>query len=294
MTAIDPTQLGELVALARGEDLGEGDITTALLSDRTQPARFELTAKSPGVFAGREIVAAVLAAYDESIAVEWTDHGVDGSRIDIPPVRLATLSGRLDSILAAERVLLNFLQRLSGVATLTRTFVDAIAETSAAIYDTRKTTPGWRSLEKYAVRCGGGRNHRFGLYDSILIKDNHLAGIETRHLAGRVFEMLNAVDFAAKKPNEIEVEAQSIEQVEQLLKVVGIDVVLLDNFTVPNLRRAVALRDDQGLRGKLQLEASGGVTLSTVRAVAQTGVERISVGALTHSATALDLSLDRL
>lgn len=294
MSSIDPAQFRELIALAKREDLGDGDITTALLENRNRQTTFELVAKSRGVFSGREITAAVLAAYDDSIVAEWADHAADGMRIDAPPIRLATLRGPLASLLAVERVLLNFLQRLSGIATLTRAFVDVVEGTSAIIFDTRKTTPGWRSLEKYAVRCGGGRNHRMGLFDSILIKDNHIQGVPTEQLAGRVFDMLNGIDFASDKVKEIEVETQTVEQVEQLLKVVGINVILLDNFTVPDLRRAVILRDHMGLRGKIALEASGGVTLQTVRAVAETGVERISVGALTHSALAMDLSLDRI
>ena len=197
-------------------------------------------------------------------------------------------------ILSAERVLLNFLQRLCGIATLTGSFVDAAAGTDAAIYDTRKTAPGWRVLEKYAVRCGGGRNHRRGLFDAVLIKDNHLAGVDPDRLAGTVFEMLNRLSTSDAKPAFVEVEADSPDQVEALLTVVGIDVVLLDNFSVENLREAVATRDRLGLGGKVALEASGGVTLETVTAVAETGVDRISIGALTHSPRAIDLSLERV
>lgn len=291
---IDDQNVHELIALAKREDLGSGDITAALLDDPTQPATVELTAKAPGVFAGKAIVPAIVSAYDENVGVEWASGVDDGMRIETTPTGLATLRGPLGSILALERVLLNFVQRLSGVATLTRTFVDAVAGTRAAIYDTRKTTPGWRTLEKYAVGCGGGRNHRMGLFDAVLIKDNHLAGVEQRRLAGVVFEMLNRVAAAAGRPKEIEVEAQSPQDAEELFKVVGINVILLDNFTVPQLRQAVTRRDSLGLRDKVALEASGGVTLPTVREIAETGVERISVGALTHSAPALDLSLDRV
>ena len=210
------------------------------------------------------------------------------------PTNLATVCGPLSAVLAVERVLLNFLQRLCGVATLTRAYVDAVAGTGAAIFDTRKTTPGWRALEKYAVRCGGGSNHRMGLDDAVLLKDNHLVGIEPRRLADSVFEMLNRLSARDAKPTFLEIEADCLEQVEQLLKVVGIDAILLDNFSVDQLGKAVALRDRVGLRGKVSLEASGRITLQTVRVVAETGVDRISVGALTHSATALDLSLDRV
>jgi nicotinate-nucleotide pyrophosphorylase (carboxylating) len=189
--------------------------------------------------------------------------------------------------------LLNFLQRLCGVATFTRALVEAVSGTGAAVYDTRKTTPGWRALEKYAVRCGGGRNHRHGLFDAVLIKDNHLSAAEKDHPAPAVYEMLNRLTSLAVVPDFVEVEAGTLDQVEELFKVMGIHLILLDNFAIDELRRAVELRDGYGLGGKVQLEASGGITLKTVREVARTGVDRISVGALTHSAVALDISLER-
>jgi len=236
----------------------------------------------------------VSAAYGTSVDLEWTASGVDGRWIDSIPTHLATVSGPLGTVLSAERTVLNSLQRLCGVATLTRAFVDAVAGTDAAVYDTRKTTPGWRVLEKYAVRCGGGNNHRMGLYDAVLIKDNHLAGIGTTRLAHALFEMLSRLSMQGAKSPFIEIEADRVDQVKQFLKVVGIDAILLDNFSLDQLRDAVSLRDNLGLRGKVVLEASGGMTLKTVRPVAETGVDRISVGALTHSAVALDLSLDRV
>lgn len=284
----------DLLALARREDLGAGDVSSALLPDPSASAVFRLMAKEAGVFAGREIGQAVLRAYSESIEIEWTDSGCDGAVIDEAPVDLATIRGPVGPILSAERVLLNFLQRLCGVATLTKAYVDAVAGTKAAIFDTRKTTPGWRKLEKYAVRCGGGSNHREGLFDAVLIKDNHLADVPTDRIAAAVFDMLNCLEAGEVKPGFVEVEADSLGAVEELLKVVGLHAILLDNFTVSDLRKAVALRDEQGLRGKLALEASGGITLESVRAVAQTGIERISVGAITHSARALDLSMERI
>jgi len=283
-----------LIELAKSEDFGQGDISSSLLDDPQQRVTFHLIAKQRGVFAGHEVAAAVLAAYGTSVDMEWTASGDDGQWIDSVPTHLSTICGPLGTVLSAERVLLNFLQRLCGVATLTRAFVDAVAGTDATIYDTRKTTPGWRVLEKYAVRCGGGSNHRMGLYDAVLIKDNHLAGIGTARLAHDVFEMLNRLPMRDAVPTFVEIEADGIEQVKQLLKVVGIDAILLDNFSLDQLREAVILRDNLGLRGKVALEASGGITIQTVRAVADTGVDRISVGALTHSAVALDLSLDRV
>ncbi len=285
--------LRRLIELAKREDLGDGDLTTSLMSDAQAPGTFRLIAKQTGVFAGREIAPAVLSAYEPAIEIEWSRVGCDGCLIDAVPTELATFRGPLSDVLAAERVLLNFLQHLSGIATLTRSFVDAVAGTAAKIYDTRKTTPGWRDLEKYAVRCGGGENHRLGLYDAILIKDNHLTGVATSRLAGVVFDMLNGLDLSKVNPAFVEVEARCTAQVEALCKVVGIDVILLDNFSLDELHKAVGIRDHAGLKGKMGLEASGGITLATVRKVAETGVERISVGAITHSAAALDLSLER-
>lgn len=294
VSVADDPSVRELIALAKREDLGRGDITTALLDDPHAPSAFELQVKSAGVLAGREVLPAILSAYDPQIRVEWAAGTCDGMKIGTPPMTIAALRGALGSVLAAERVLLNFLQRLCGVATLTRAFVDAVSGTRAAVYDTRKTTPGWRILEKYAVRCGGGHNHRMGLYDAVLIKDNHLVGADRGRLASAVVEMLNRLPARDSGGPEVSVEAQSVREVEQLLKVVGIDVILLDNFAVPDLAKAVGLRDAAGLEGKVALEASGGITLRTVRAVAETGVDRISVGALTHSAPALDLSLERI
>jgi nicotinate-nucleotide pyrophosphorylase (carboxylating) len=195
-------------------------------------------------------------------------------------------------VLACERVLLNFLQRLSGVATATRAFVDAVADTAATIYDTRKTTPGWRDLEKYAVRCGGAQNHRFGLHDAILVKDNHLVAVQADRLSYHAFELLSNVANLDPPPAYTAFEVDSPAQLEQLLKVVGLDIIMLDNFSIEDIHRAIALRNDAGAKGKIELEVSGGVTLDTVRIVAQTGVERIAVGALTHSAAALDISMD--
>ena len=285
--------VAELIALARREDLGAGDVSTSLIVDPGQMAVLRLIAKQRGVFAGREIALAVLQAYDESIELDWQAGGRDGAAIDRVPMELAMVRGPIGPILSAERVLLNFLQRLCGAATLTSRYVQTIAGTGAAIYDTRKTLPGWRQLDKYAVRCGGGRNHRFGLYDAVLIKDNHVAGVEPRRLASAVFEMLNRLSAGAHRSMWVEVEAATLPQVEELLKVVGIHAILLDNFQPADLRRAVELRDDRGLLGKVDLEASGGINLDNVRAIAETGVERISIGAITHSALGIDLSMER-
>jgi len=282
-----------LIALARDEDLGAGDLSTALLPDSREIVTFSLVARQPCVLAGCEIAEAVLAAYDPDIAIEWRSSARDGAAFDKVPTTLAVLRGPIGSVLSAERVLLNFLQRLSGIATLTRKFADAVAGTGASIYDTRKTTPGWRTLEKYAVRCGGGLNHRMGLYDAVLIKDNHLAGIPTDRLAGAVFDLLNVLSALPTRPTFVEVEADTLAQARELFKVLGIDVILLDNFDFDDLAHAVLERDGMGLRGKVALEASGGIRLKDIREVALAGVERISVGALTHSAVAVDLALER-
>ncbi|UCG15276.1 MAG: carboxylating nicotinate-nucleotide diphosphorylase [Phycisphaerales bacterium] len=287
-------QAVRLARMARDEDLGQrGDITSSLIPGEDQ-ATFRLVSNEPGVFAGRQIAAEVLSVFDGRIRLKWMEAGRDGHRLDIPAVHLATLAGPERMVLSAERTLLNFLQRLSGIATTTRLYVDAVAGTGAKIFDTRKTTPGWRVLEKYAVRCGGGHNHRLGLDDAVLIKDNHLARVPIERLAETVFAMVTEARALDPKPAFVEVEVDRLEQVEPLLVVVGIDVILLDNFSRGDTRAAVALRDKRGLRGKVQLEVSGRVTLDTVRAIAETGVERISVGAITHSAPALDLSLEQV
>jgi nicotinate-nucleotide pyrophosphorylase (carboxylating) len=236
----------------------------------------------------------VLRAYGWQGRIAWGEGVVDGRRITEAPFLLGEIRGPLDILLAAERVLLNFLQRLSGVATLTRRFVDAVAYTRAKIFDTRKTTPGWRKLEKYAVALGGGNNHRVGLFDAVLFKDNHLVGVEPRRLPGYLFHVLNELSARNARPTFVEAEARTLEEVEALLSVVGVDLILLDNFSVDQLRQAVELRDRLAPGGKVLLEASGGITLTNVRAVAESGVERISVGALTHSAPALDLALKRI
>lgn len=293
MGTLDDKTVTEVIALAMREDLGTGDVTTALMPSPDEPSTFQLLGKQRGVFCGYALGTRILHAYDPLIRLTWCDGVADGMPITDCPTTLGTLAGPLGSILSAERVFLNFLQRLSGVATATRAYVDAVSGTGARVFDTRKTTPGWRSLDKYAVRCGGGANHRTGLFDAVLIKDNHLAGVAPERLAGTIFEMLNRMHAVPIVPSFVEVEADTMAQAEALFAVTGIDVVLLDNFSCENLRRAVALRDALGLRGKVELEASGGITLETIRAVAETGVERISVGAITHGAGSLDLSLER-
>lgn len=271
-----------LIAAAIDEDLAGGDVTSvACLGDQAASAR--IVARQAGVAAGLWLVELVYAEIDAVVQVRT--EAADGDAVAAGQT-LAVVTGPARAVLAGERTVLNFLQRLSGVATMTRAFVHAVEGTSAAICDTRKTTPGWRYLEKYAVRCAGGTNHRMGLYDEVLIKDNHVA------LAGCPIEQLvtRARDrFGAEMVIEIEVD--TLDQLRAVLPLAA-DRILLDNMTTDQLREAVALRTRLGSDGRPLLEASGGVTLATVRAIAETGVDRISVGALTHSAPALDIAMD--
>ncbi len=279
-----------LLALAIAEDLDQvGDITsTATIPSRALGAG-RLVARSSGVLAGLPVVERLAAEFE--LLRGWKSYQVDGDRLE-PGTVIARLAGPMKSLLAMERTALNFLQRLSGIATLTARFVAAVDGSRAAIYDTRKTTPGWRALEKYAVRCGGGFNHRFGLYDAVLIKDNHLAWLQSATGPGAADPIIAAVATArANTPSGtiIEVEVDSLEQLDVALRC-GPDIILVDNLGPERVAEAVRRRD--AVAPAVQLEASGGVNLATVGALAATGVDRISVGALTHSAPALDLALD--
>lgn len=293
---IDREMLEAILHLARREDLGaSGDLTTRLLPETHTHATgaWELVARQVGRFCGQAVLPTMLDVLAPEVRLEWVAPGCDVRDV-VAGETVARFSGLVCQMLAAERTLLNFLQHLSGVATLTSRYVAAVADTHAKIYDTRKTTPGLRTLEKYAVRCGGGHAHRTGLFDAVLIKDNHLAGIPASRLAHTVGEMLGRIPSLPARPAFVEVECDTLEQFTELVTVVGIDVILLDNFETADLSAAVAIRDRAGLRGKVELEASGGITLDRVRAVAEAGVERIAVGAITHSAPVLDLGLDAI
>ncbi len=283
--------LGRLLALARSEDLGLGDVTSALLPGAAQ-ARATFVAREELVVCGGAFLGQIAQEYDQQIN---TTVALDDGTLLAPGDKLGTWSGPAASVLAAERVALNFIQHLSAIATITRTYVDAVAGTAAAIYDTRKTTPGWRELEKYAVVIGGGRNHRMGLYDAILIKDNHLAiwgmDLDEEPLGQPLAKRLGQLGDKRDALKFIELEVDTLEQLVDALKL-PVDVILLDNMPPEQMLRAVAMRDEAGLAGKVQLEASGGVTLETLVAVAATGVERIAVGAITHSAGSVDIGLD--
>ncbi|MBV8781840.1 MAG: carboxylating nicotinate-nucleotide diphosphorylase [Phycisphaerae bacterium] len=293
----NPNDLIDLINLARREDLGPNndDVTSRLLIDENAIGVGTLVQRGVGISCGLPIVEMICRAYDERLRVEQIPgfhlEIIEGRFNDARSMPLLRIRGPLRSLLSAERVILNFLQRLGGIATQTQRFVRRVEGTAAQIYDTRKTTPGLRLLEKYAVLCGGGQNHRIGLYDGLLVKDNHLAAIPTKELS--IF--LQAIISRSRTEDArrlIEVEVDTLEQLREVLKVDGIDVVLLDNMDCPQMTAAVELRDRSGRRGKTALEASGGVTIETVRQIALTGVERIAVGALTHSVTALDIGLD--
>jgi nicotinate-nucleotide pyrophosphorylase (carboxylating) len=290
-------EIKDLIQLARREDLGPSgdDVTSRLTLPADQIGVGTLLQKEVGVACGLPIVEMVCRAYDERLRVEMIPgfhmEVIEGRFSDQRTTPLLRVRGPVRSLLSAERVILNFLQHLSGVATQTNRFVRRVAGTPAKIYDTRKTRPGFRALDKYAVRCGGGFNHRVGLYDGLLAKDNHVAGVGARDL--REWAAALVVRSRAEAPDRlIEIEVTSVEQFRELLKVDGIHVILLDNMDCPAMEQAVQLRDAAGKRGQVDLEASGGVTLETVRPIAMTGVERIAVGAITHSAPALDISLE--
>ena len=274
----------KLIELALSEDLSTvGDLTCMALIRPDQCATVKVVSRNSGVLAGSPIGRMVFAKLD--LDVRWDANQRDGERVS-PGSVIATVSGPLRSLLIGERTMLNFMTHLSGIATLTQIFVDAVSGTSAKLLDTRKTLPGWRLLEKYAVRCGGGTNHRMGLYDGVLIKDNHLAAwTESSSIADAVRAARQRVPHDVS----IEVEVDTLEQLKDALNGEP-DIVLLDNMPVETLREAVAYRDRHA--PNVLLEASGGVTLDTVTKIARTGVERISVGALTHSAPALDLGFD--
>jgi nicotinate-nucleotide pyrophosphorylase (carboxylating) len=270
----------ELIDLALREDIGGGDITSVATVPADAEAQGTLLAKSPGVISGMEIAREVFQRVDP--AVTFTPLVLDGQRV-AAMTPIATVTGPARSLLASERVALNLLQRLSGVATVTARYVDAVRGSRARIVDTRKTTPGLRALEKAAVRHGGGHNHRFGLTDGVLIKDNHLAAVGGPKRVARAIALARE---AAPHTLRIEVEVTTLPELAEALDA-GADVVLLDNMDMATMREAVAMT-----AGRALLEASGGVTLDTVSSIAAAGVDLISVGALTHSAPALDISLD--
>lgn len=268
------------IDIALREDIGEGDLTTDFFVPENQQANARIVARERAIVAGSETAAEVFRRVDSTLAISVLRN--DGREVNANE-NVIELRGHTRSILKAERVALNFLQRMSGIATVTRKFVDAAGNNHAKILDTRKTTPGLRALEKAAVVAGGGANHRFGLFDMVLLKDNHLT-------ANSGFEALAAAvqEFRKARPNiQIEIEADTLDQVRVFLEIDGIDLILLDNMKPAEIREAIALG-----KGKVKFEASGGVTLKNIRQIAATGVDYISIGALTHSPRAIDFSLE--
>ena len=277
----DAQLMKTVVAAALAEDAPSGDITSTLVIPAEAQATAVLAAREPGVFAGADVFAAAFTLTDPSVTVELLKH--DGDSF-VAGDQLARVSGPARAVLTGERVGLNFAQRMSGIATLTHQYVDAIKGTNAVILDTRKTTPTLRAFERHAVVCGGGTNHRFSLSDAFMAKDNHLAVLTEGGLD--ITQALRHVKAQLPAGMVFEVEVDRLDQIEDVLAG-GVDVIMLDNFSLEDLRTGVAQ-----VAGRAKVEASGGVNLSTVTGIASTGVDYISVGALTHSARALDLGLD--
>ncbi len=269
-----------LIRAALDEDLGSGDVTSLYFIPEVTRSKARIIAKDTGIVAGIEVAKEVFHQVDRSLGL-WAEMP-DGTPFE-PGDVLMEIEGHTRSILSAERTALNFLQRLSGIATNTRTYVNAVKPYDVKVLDTRKTTPGWRLLEKAAVKAGGGTNHRIGLYDQVMVKDNHLMA------CGRLDDLQAAIDRVRLERPEVKVqlEAATLDQLADFLTLRGVDMILLDNMSVETMRTAVA-----ATHGRVFLEASGGITLTTINEVASTGVNAISVGALTHSSKAVDLSLD--
>ncbi len=281
MDALNAGLVRRAVQTALAEDIGSGDVTTDAVIPATATATGTMSGREPLIVSGLALAKAVFEELSSDIRL--THLAQDGQRLTAG-TPLLEVEGPARAILTGERVALNFLQRLSGIATMTGQFVEAVKGTRAEILDTRKTTPGWRQLEKYAVVCGGGRNHRFGLFDMLLIKDNHLAALKTESSQPISIALQRARSLHPKM--KIEVETDTLEQVDQAIAA-GADLILLDNMDPGQLRLAV-----QKCKGHAKTEASGGITLASVRTIAESGVDFISVGALTHSARAVDIGLD--
>ncbi len=278
-----PQGTEEIIDRALREDVGDGDHTTLATIPSGAKGAARLLVKERGVLAGLELAEAIIHRYDPELSVK--PYMLDGAHITPNDIAF-TLMGSARSILTVERLVLNFMQRMSGIATLTNAYVAAVEGTGCRVLDTRKTTPGLRALEKWAVRLGGGTNHRHGLYDMIMIKDNHIdmaGGIPQAIAAAHEYLAANALQLP------IEVETRNLQEVEEVIIVDGVQRIMLDNFDTLTLRKAVDF-----IGGRFETEASGGITLATARAYAETGVDFISVGALTHSAPSLDLSLKAL
>lgn len=271
-------QIKPIIQNALAEDIGDGDVTTHCIIPPDAMLTGQFIAKANGVIAGLDVVNLTFSLLDDNNSVKFTPHYNDGDTVTDKNI-IATITGPGQALLSGERVALNLLQRMSGIATMTRQFVDAVTGTQAVILDTRKTAPGLRTLDKWAVALGGGQNHRFGLYDMVMIKDNHISA------AGSITKAVQRVRAGDKRKRAIEVEVKNLDELRETLKL-AVDRILLDNMNLAQMREAVEITQRQ-----TPLEASGNVTLDTVADIAATGVNYISVGALTHSVQALDISL---
>ncbi|MBI1938002.1 MAG: carboxylating nicotinate-nucleotide diphosphorylase [Ignavibacteriales bacterium] len=266
----------KVISTALKEDIGKGDVTTELLIPKKKKAAAYFIAKQDGIIAGLDIAKLVFKKLDEKI--KWESFVEDGSKVKAG-TKIAEVKGSVRALLSGERTALNFLQRMSGIATLTSVYVEKISGTNTKILDTRKTVPGLRLFDKFAVECGGGTNHRIGLFDMVMIKDNHIKA------AGSITKAVDKIRKSIPKQMKIEVETTNISEVDEAMKL-NVDVIMLDNMNLNEMKEAVRL-----INKKCFIEASGGINLETVRAIAETGVDFISVGALTHSVKALDISM---
>lgn len=286
-----------LIELARDEDLGDPghDWTGELMFGPDDHRRVQLRARDHGVLAGITFMDDLLEVFDPSGTVQWKPMLVDGEKLS-PGSVIAELWGNARTVVAIERTMLNLISRMSGIASLTKKYTSLVSGTNAKICDTRKTTPGLRVFEKFAVRCGGGTTHRMGLNDAVLIKDNHLAGIAGEDIAAKVESIVDQISSQGTKLWFVQIEVDTLEQFEQVLKAKPgtVDIVLLDNMTTEELMKAVEIRNASKASGGASplLEASGGVSMQTVQAIAQCNVDRISIGGLTHQAQSLDIGLD--
>lgn len=282
-----------LIELARDEDLGHPmhDWTGEMMFDEDDTRRVQMRSREDGIVSGIEFIADLIEVFDPTRQIQWSSQIQDGTTMTKGTV-LAEFSGNARVIVRLERTMLNLISRMCGIATLTREFVDQVQGTPAKICDTRKTTPGLRAFEKYAGRCGGGTTHRMGLYDAMLIKDNHLSMIKHQDLATRIGTASYKVQKESTHLWFVQVEVDTLDQLEQVLRVQAgaVDIVLLDNMSTDQLTRAVEMRNESDSR--CLLESSGGVSIKTVSGIARTGVDRISIGALTHQAQSLDIGLD--
>ncbi|MDO8748908.1 MAG: carboxylating nicotinate-nucleotide diphosphorylase [Candidatus Omnitrophota bacterium] len=280
--------LQDLIRNALKEDIGSGDVTTELLIPKNRVIKAVIILKEKAVVAGLEIAQKVFKVIDKNI--QFKAISADGSG-EKPGKIIAKIQGKAGSILSGERTALNFLSHLSGIATVTRSFVNEVKPYKAKIMDTRKTIPGLRELEKYAVALGGGCNHRMGLWDAVLVKDNHIAVLKAGARGINIKDIARLVKEKKPKGMKTDIEVRNLKEFQEVLEIPP-DIIMLDNMDISQIKKAVAMRDAQGLRPKVQIEVSGGVHLGNVKIIAKAGVDIISIGALTHSAKAVDMSLE--